>query len=129
MEPIEQRFCKDLTSVSEVSARHAYSVVNRARVRFGVDQIDSMLDLFGRGGVEAVLADGRFAGKARSILYCLYTAVLPDEHGSDLAQQQPELQNPDDFFESVLWRVIQAHPPGLSGGYFGHWHYPPEDGR
>jgi len=30
------------------------------------------------------------------------------------------------YFAGQLWSVIQAHPPGLSGGYMGHWRYPPE---
>ena len=31
------------------------------------------------------------------------------------------------YFEGLLWRSIRAHPPGLTGGYFGHWHYIPEN--
>jgi hypothetical protein len=34
---------------------------------------------------------------------------------------------PDEYFGAIGWRVVGAHPPGLSGGYFGHWRYPPEN--
>jgi hypothetical protein len=29
-------------------------------------------------------------------------------------------------YEALIWKVIQAHPPGLTGGYFGYWNYKPE---
>jgi Membrane bound FAD containing D-sorbitol dehydrogenase len=31
-----------------------------------------------------------------------------------------------EYFSGVLWKIVHAHPPGLSGGYFGHWTYPPD---
>ena len=33
----------------------------------------------------------------------------------------------DEYFSGLAWRIIGAHPPGLSGGYFGHWRYRPEN--
>jgi hypothetical protein len=35
--------------------------------------------------------------------------------------------SPATYFGALLWPVIGAHPPGLSGGYFGHWRYLPDD--
>lgn len=32
-----------------------------------------------------------------------------------------------EYYNSLLWKVIRAHPPGLSGGYYGHWKYEPEN--
>lgn len=29
-------------------------------------------------------------------------------------------------FRGQFWDLVKAHPPGLSGGYFGHWMYPAE---
>ncbi len=29
-------------------------------------------------------------------------------------------------YEALIWKTLHAHPPGLSGGYFGHWAYQPE---
>ncbi|MDP4151645.1 MAG: hypothetical protein Q8927_05755 [Bacteroidota bacterium] len=34
---------------------------------------------------------------------------------------------PEAYFDSLLWRAIEAHPPAVSGGYFGYWRYPPEN--
>lgn len=31
------------------------------------------------------------------------------------------------YFQGLFWKVVSAHPPGLSGGYFGHWAYPPDN--
>ena len=35
---------------------------------------------------------------------------------------------PGSYFEGRFWAYVRAHPLGLSGGYFGHWSYPPEVG-
>lgn len=32
-----------------------------------------------------------------------------------------------DYFNAVLWPIVRAHAPALSGGYFGHWTYPPDN--
>ena len=35
--------------------------------------------------------------------------------------------NQEEYFSGLAWSLIGAHPPGLSGGYFGHWRYRPEN--
>jgi hypothetical protein len=30
------------------------------------------------------------------------------------------------YFRARFWGLVRAHPPGLSGGYFGHWTYEAE---
>jgi hypothetical protein len=35
--------------------------------------------------------------------------------------------NPVNYYEALAWKTVQAHSPGLSGGYFGYWHYQPEN--
>jgi hypothetical protein len=30
-------------------------------------------------------------------------------------------------YEALVWKVIHAHPPGLTGGYYGYWAYKPEN--
>lgn len=45
---------------------------------------------------------------------------LPTARGDDLRWA-------DRWFAGRFWRYVRAHPPGLSGGYFGHWAYPPEE--
>jgi Membrane bound FAD containing D-sorbitol dehydrogenase len=31
------------------------------------------------------------------------------------------------YFSGIVWTLMGAHVPGLSGGYFGHWRYAPEN--
>jgi len=33
----------------------------------------------------------------------------------------------EEYFSGLGWRLIGAHVPGLSGGYFGHWRYRPDN--
>ena len=35
---------------------------------------------------------------------------------------------PQQFFSALVWPLIGSHPPALSGGYHGHWRYPPDNG-
>jgi hypothetical protein len=30
------------------------------------------------------------------------------------------------FYEALIWKVLHAHPVGLTGGYYGYWSYKPE---
>lgn len=30
-------------------------------------------------------------------------------------------------YEALIWKVLHAHPTGLTGGYFGYWAYKPEN--
>jgi hypothetical protein len=33
----------------------------------------------------------------------------------------------EEYFSGLAWLAIGAHVPGLSGGYFGHWRYRPDN--
>jgi hypothetical protein len=33
----------------------------------------------------------------------------------------------EEYFSGLGWQLIGAHVPGLSGGYFGHWRYRPDN--
>jgi hypothetical protein len=35
--------------------------------------------------------------------------------------------NQEEYFSGIVWALMGAHVPGLSGGYFGHWRYAPEN--
>lgn len=60
----------------------------------------------------------------RRIIVLWYTGHLPTAADpSKLA----DLKTPEEYFGALMWSVMGAHPPGLSGGYFGYWRYPPEN--
>jgi hypothetical protein len=48
---------------------------------------------------------------------------------------QDNLSNPgamrygteEEYFSGLAWSAMGAHVPGLSGGYFGHWRYRPDN--
>lgn len=33
----------------------------------------------------------------------------------------------EEYFSGLAWSIVGAHVPGLSGGYFGHWRYRPDN--
>lgn len=111
-----QDLCSALAGVDGVSPRFAESALARVRDRFSPEAVDDLLEANSAGGL-AALRDPSRQGPVRALTYLLYTGALPDGSVGEEA----------DYFESVVWRVIQAHPRALTGGYFGHWHYPPED--
>ncbi|MRI55311.1 hypothetical protein D8770_15260 [Methylobacterium sp. DB1607] len=72
--------------------------------------------------LKAALADNRAAAAAaQRLAYLWYAGRLPPEGGVDAAFPSAEA-----YFGGLLWRVVGAHPPGLSGGYTGHWRYAPD---
>lgn len=63
---------------------------------------------------------------AREIIMLWYMSGFrsPDEN---CGEQELGPETPEQYFQGLLWPTIRAHPLGLSGGYFGYWHYPPEN--
>jgi len=39
---------------------------------------------------------------------------------------EPEEVPAEQYYRGRIWSTIKAHPLGMSGGYFGYWHYAPE---
>jgi len=58
---------------------------------------------------------------ARRLAHLWYTGRPPAENKVDA-----EFVNEQAYFEGLIWRAARAHPPGLTGGYFGHWRYAPD---
>ena len=56
---------------------------------------------------------------AQQVMLLWYTSAFEDS-------SQWKFGTPDQHFRALIWPVIGAHPPALSGGYFGYWKYPPE---
>ncbi len=63
------------------------------------------------------------------IILLWYTSQIQDN--LDLQHPPPSASfsygTPEEYFGGLVWQIIGAHPPGLSGGYFGHWRYRPEN--
>jgi hypothetical protein len=72
-----------------------------------------------------LFADADLKHVAEQLIVLWYSSALMEID----AKGQVELifGKPEHHFQALLWDVIGAHPPALSGGYFGYWHYPPEN--
>jgi|GEM_PF-2013787 len=68
-----------------------------------------------------VTGDAALWATSREVISVWLTSRLPA-----VDRVAPEIVDPAQYFQSRLWTTIRAHPPGVSGGYFGHWHYEPE---
>ena len=66
-----------------------------------------------------IMADGDLRKLAKIIIGLWYTGDLPGATASPPTEDQ--------YFTALMWPIARAHPPGLSGGYFGHWAYPPDN--
>lgn len=64
-----------------------------------------------------IMTDPILKELVRLIIVVWYTGELPGSF--DLSAEY--------WFQGLLWEIIHAHTPGLSGNYFGHWTYPPDN--
>lgn len=85
-----------------------------------------------------IINDDTLSPVARQIIFLWYTSAFlirsqkPDaatnlETGRPDSSTTLEFGSPEQYFRGMMWTVIRAHPPALSGGYFGYWKYPPEN--
>tara|TARA_R110001599_G_scaffold227931_2_gene427017 strand:+ start:1984 stop:2394 length:411 start_codon:yes stop_codon:yes gene_type:complete len=71
------------------------------------------------------------------ILYLWFSSELvQDNEVSDfldpnqkkfIKRQEYKTSSPVGYYSALIWPSIKAHPIGLTGGYFGHWKYIPEN--
>ena len=116
---VQLAICREISGFGDVSERFARSAFARIEERYGAEAVEAMIALHRQGGGAALFAAdaGPSGVLARELLGHLYTGAPKD---------MPDVVA-EDYFESLIWRAALAHPPALSGGYFGHWRYPPED--
>lgn len=66
----------------------------------------------------------------RRIAILWFVGALPKPDWATTSQLERALDydgnDPRPHFGALMWPAMGAHPPGLSGGYFGYWRYPPE---
>jgi hypothetical protein len=66
-----------------------------------------------------IMDDPQLAPLAKQIILLWYVGdPVPDNPAGGRTSAQ--------YFGGILWRIARAHPPALSGGYFGHWTYRPD---
>ena len=73
-----------------------------------------------------LLDDDAFRPILCQIALLWFTSTLQDPK----AQTSPPplvYGDQEEYFSGLAWEIIGAHPPGLSGGYFGHWRYRPDN--
>jgi len=62
------------------------------------------------------------------IILLWYTSAVQDNLGMNPpASPVMRFGTQEEYFSGLAWSIIGAHPPGLSGGYFGHWRYRPDN--
>lgn len=87
---------------------------------------------------QRIINDAALSPIARQIIFLWYTSAFlvrsekPDnvanlETGRPESSTTLQFGSPEQYFCGLMWSVIRAHPPALSGGYFGYWKYPPEN--
>jgi hypothetical protein len=58
------------------------------------------------------------------IVLLWYTSALRDNQSPAITLRYG---TQDEYFSGLAWGIMGAHAPGLSGGYFGHWRYRPDN--
>ncbi len=75
---------------------------------------------------ELIKKDPAMKGLVLDIIKLWYLGII----GSLSKSNDPvPLQGGGYYFhhEALIWKIAQAHPAGLSGGYYGYWSYKPEN--
>ena len=107
--------CRELSGFDDVSLRFAVSALEQLAKKYGEKAVSDLLSTYSTDGIDQLNIMTK--GPARDLLTYLYVGSF----------DSATYVIPEDYFDSLIWRAALAHPKGLSGGYFGHWRYPPED--
>lgn len=71
-----------------------------------------------------ILANDMFRPTVCQIILLWYTSAMCDNMTIPLVMRYGSQEG---YFSGLAWRIMGAHVPGLSGGYFGHWRYRPDN--
>lgn len=69
-------------------------------------------------GIGALLADRDLGPVCRSIMKLWYLGAW---YPPDRPRAASHVVSAQSYIESLVWKVMQAHPAGYSMGTFGHW--------
>jgi len=73
---------------------------------------------------EEILGEEALLPTIGQIVLLWYTSAMWDKQGPPMTLRYG---TQEEYFSGLAWQAIGAHVPGLSGGYFGHWRYRPEN--
>ena len=73
---------------------------------------------------QQILGDDSLRPTVCQIILLWYTSALRDNQDPTIALRYG---TQDEYFSGLAWQIMGAHVPGLSGGYFGHWRYRPDN--
>jgi len=73
---------------------------------------------------QKILSNDTFRPAVCQIILLWYTSTMQDNPQTPAAVRYG---TQEEYFSGLAWQVIGAHVPGLSGGYFGHWRYRPDN--
>jgi len=124
-----RRLSEVLTGQPDLDGSLVPGLIQRLRREPEGAHLDRLLGLFEEIVAAGVDVEGQIASR-----------IMPDPDLQGLAVnmvllwylgdlRRPRAGNPpteEQYFGAILWRIVRAHPPGLSGGYFGQWTYPPD---
>jgi hypothetical protein len=127
-----------LTGVANLDAKLGRQYVDRLNSGPLQPQLREVLDKFHglkKGDTlfqqvkEKIVATDDLRGIVCQIILLWYTSLVQDnlDLKNPPASASFSYGTQEEYFSGLVWQIIGAHPPGLSGGYFGHWRYRPEN--
>jgi hypothetical protein len=127
------RLSEALSGWTGLNQRLAQSYLDRVRGINGLGQhLDDLISVFKKilaAGADInseiqkqIMADATLGPLARQVIFLWYTSALPSVDGKVW-----QFGSAEEYFAALLWPTVRAHVPGLSGGYFGHWKYLPDN--
>jgi hypothetical protein len=71
-----------------------------------------------------IVGDAALRPTVCQIVLLWYTSALRDNQSPAISLRYG---TQEEYFSGLAWHIMGAHAPGLSGGYFGHWRYRPDN--
>jgi hypothetical protein len=76
-------------------------------------------------GLKQILGDEMLRLTICQVILLWYTSAMWDNLSNPITLR---FGAQEEYFSGLAWQIIAAHVPGVSGGYFGHWRYRPDNG-
>jgi hypothetical protein len=122
-----------LTGVEHLDAELGRQYLDRLISTPAEPFLRQILDRFRRLKNDATLADhvkqqilgnDTLRPTISQIILLWYTSAMQDNLGDPIVMR---FGTQEEYFSGLGWSIIGGHVPGLSGGYFGHWRYRPDN--